>query len=61
MAGSVVYFKFKSAKDFEAVSFSGTGISVFELKRSVVEAKSLHKGIDFDLSIVNEGTKEGES
>jgi DWNN domain len=61
MAASVVQFKFKSAKEFEPISFSGTGIGVFELKRAIVECKSLHKGIDFDLSIVNEQTKEGES
>eukprot|EP00611_Tribonema_gayanum_P007601 TRINITY_DN169_c0_g1_i2.p1 TRINITY_DN169_c0_g1~~TRINITY_DN169_c0_g1_i2.p1 ORF type:complete len:171 (+),score=27.43 TRINITY_DN169_c0_g1_i2:225-737(+) len=55
---STVHYKFKSAKDFDAVAFSGMVISLFDLKRAIVEQKNLHKGMDFDLAIVNDQTKE---
>jgi hypothetical protein len=55
----MVQYKFKSAKDFDSVSFSGTVIRLFDLKRAIVEAKALHKGMDFDLSVINDQTKEG--
>eukprot|EP00611_Tribonema_gayanum_P007600 TRINITY_DN169_c0_g1_i1.p1 TRINITY_DN169_c0_g1~~TRINITY_DN169_c0_g1_i1.p1 ORF type:complete len:211 (+),score=34.93 TRINITY_DN169_c0_g1_i1:225-857(+) len=58
---STVHYKFKSAKDFDAVAFSGMVISLFDLKRAIVEQKNLHKGMDFDLAIVNDQTKEGAS
>ncbi len=56
---SSVHFKFKSAKDFEEIAFAGPFIKLIDLKRAVVEAKSLHKGMDFDLSVVDDHSKEG--
>ncbi len=56
---SCVHFKFKSAKDFEAITFAGSFIKLIDLKRAVVEAKSLQKGMDFDLSVVDNHSKEG--
>ncbi len=56
---SYIHFKFKSAKDFEEISFAGPFIKLVDLKRAVVEAKSLHKGMDFDLSVVDDHSKEG--
>ncbi len=56
---SCVHFKFKSAKAFETITFSGSFIKLIDLKRAVVEAKSLQKGMDFDLSVVDNHSKEG--
>ncbi len=56
---SCVHFKFKSSKDFETITFPGSFIKLIDLKRAVVEAKSLHKGMDFDLSVVDDLLKEG--
>ncbi len=58
---SVVYYKFRSAKDFDTATFDGTGISVFDLKREIMLAKKLGKGADFDLEIAHAQTAEGES
>ncbi|KAI8813797.1 DWNN domain-containing protein [Cladochytrium replicatum] len=55
---SKVYYKFKSAKTYDSVTFDGTGISVFDLKREVIIAKKLGKGTDFDLSIAHAETEE---
>ncbi|ORY03290.1 DWNN-domain-containing protein [Basidiobolus meristosporus CBS 931.73] len=55
---SVVYYKFKSAKDYDVCTFDGTGISVFDLKREIILAKKLGKGTDFDLAVYNAQTNE---
>ncbi|KAL4974539.1 DWNN domain-containing protein [Aspergillus desertorum] len=55
---SSVHFKFKSQKEPSRVTFDGTGISVFELKREIINQSRLGDGTDFELSIYNEGTGE---
>ncbi|KAJ3089034.1 E3 ubiquitin-protein ligase rbbp6 [Quaeritorhiza haematococci] len=55
---SVVYYKFKSAKDYDTATFDGLGISVFDLKREIMTAKKLGKGTDFDLVVANAQTNE---
>ena len=56
---SIVFYKFKSAKDFDTCTFDGTGISVFDLKREIMAAKKLGKGtLDFDLVLNNAQTNE---
>ncbi|KAE8307488.1 DWNN domain-containing protein [Aspergillus transmontanensis] len=55
---SSVHFKFKSQKEPSRVTFDGTGISVFELKREIINQSRLGDGTDFELSIYNEDTGE---
>ncbi|KAI9208706.1 DWNN domain-containing protein [Polychytrium aggregatum] len=55
---SIVYYKFKAAKSFDTVIFDGTTISVFDLKKEIMQQKKLGKGTDFDLSIHNAETSE---
>ena len=57
---SSVHFKFKSQKEPSRVTFDGTGISVFELKREIINQSRLGDGSDFELSIYNEDTGEGK-
>lgn len=57
---SSVYYKFRSQKDESKVSFDGTGISVFDLKKEIILANNL-KGNDFDLLLLNPQTNEGMS
>jgi protein MPE1 len=59
---SVVYYKFKAAKDqdFDVYTFDGAGTSVFDLKREIIRAKKLGKGTDFDLAIYNSQSNEGK-
>jgi protein MPE1 len=56
---SSVFFKFKSQKEPSRVTFDGTGISVFELKREIIAINRLGDGTDFDLAIYNEDNGEG--
>lgn len=58
---SSVHFKFKSQKEPSRVTFDGTGVSVFELKREIISQSRLGDGTDFELSIYNEDTKEGKA
>lgn len=60
---SVIYYKFKAAKDsdYDVFTFDGPGASVFDVKREIIRAKKLGKGTDFDLAIYNAQTDEGES
>jgi len=55
---SVVFYKFSSQKEFSTISFDGTGISVFDLKRQIIEAEKLGKGADFDFAVYNSETQE---
>jgi protein MPE1 len=55
---SSVFFKFRSQKDLQRVSFDGTGITVFELKREIIKASGLGDGTDFDLHIYDESSNE---
>ncbi|KAL4901959.1 hypothetical protein BDW74DRAFT_159304 [Aspergillus multicolor] len=55
---SSVHFKFKSQREPSRVTFDGTGISVFELKREIINQSRLGDGTDFELSIYNENTGE---
>ncbi|KAF2147351.1 uncharacterized protein K452DRAFT_304206 [Aplosporella prunicola CBS 121167] len=55
---SSVFFKFKSSKEPQRITFDGTGISVFELKREIITSTGLGDGTDFDLSIYTEDTNE---
>ncbi|XP_053966531.1 E3 ubiquitin-protein ligase RBBP6 [Anastrepha ludens] len=53
-----VHYKFKSALDFDTVTFDGLNISVGDLKRAIIHQKRLGKVTDFDLQITNAQTKE---
>ncbi|KAL8658941.1 MAG: hypothetical protein Q9202_007358 [Teloschistes flavicans] len=55
---SSVFFRFKSQKEPTRVTFDGTGISVFELKREIITLNRLGDGTDFELIISSEDTGE---
>ena len=54
-----VYYKFKSAKDYDSIPIEGQFISVANLKERIFETKLFGKGTDFDLMISNAQTNEG--
>ena len=56
---SSVFYKFKSQRDESRVTFDGTGISVFDLKKEIVIAHNLGKANDFDLVIFDRSSNEG--
>ncbi|XP_038995870.1 E3 ubiquitin ligase PQT3-like isoform X2 [Hibiscus syriacus] len=53
-----VYYKFKSARDFDSISMDGPFISVGTLKEKIFESKHLGRGTDFDLVVTNAQTNE---
>ncbi|KAK9366059.1 DWNN domain-containing protein [Lipomyces kononenkoae] len=55
---SFVYYKFRSQREPLRVTFDGTGISIFDLKREIILANKLGDGTDFDLSVYNPDTNE---
>ena len=55
---SSVYYKFKSQRDESKVSFDGTGISVFDLKKEIILANNL-KANDFDLVVLDPASQQG--
>lgn len=54
-----VHYKFKSALDFDTITFDGLHINVADLKKAIIHQKRLGKNVDFDLQITNAQTKEG--
>ena len=55
-----IHYKFKSAIDYDTITFDGLHISVSDLKKSIVQQKRLGKATDFDLMITNAQTSEGK-
>ncbi|CAL0331158.1 unnamed protein product [Lupinus luteus] len=53
-----VYYKFKSARDYDSISMDGPFISVGTLKEKIFENKHLGRGTDFDLVVINAQTNE---
>jgi len=58
---SSVFYKFKSQREESKVSFDGTGISVFEIKKEIILANNLGKSSDFDLVVFDGSSGEGLS
>ena len=58
---SSVFYKFKSQKGESKVSFDGTGISVFDLKKEILLSNNLGKASDFDLVVFDGSSGEGLS
>ncbi len=50
---SNIFYKFKSAKDFDIYKFEGMGIPTWELKREIILAKKLGKATDFELVLTD--------
>ncbi|KAG6335833.1 hypothetical protein ID866_3247 [Astraeus odoratus] len=55
---SCVFYRFKSQKDESRITFDGTGISVFDLKKEIILANNLGKANDFDLYIYDASTQQ---
>jgi E3 ubiquitin-protein ligase RBBP6 len=55
-----VHYKFKSALEYDTVTFDGLHISVRDLKKAILHQKRIGKNTDFDLQVTNAQTKEGE-
>lgn len=53
-----VHYKFKSALEYDTVTFDGLHISVKDLKKAILHQKKIGKTSDFDLQITNAQTKE---
>ncbi|CAG9824597.1 unnamed protein product [Phaedon cochleariae] len=53
-----VHYKFKSALEYDTVTFDGLHISVKDLKNSIIQQKRIGKSTDFDLQVTNAQTKE---
>ncbi|KAF7982545.1 hypothetical protein HWV62_27514 [Athelia sp. TMB] len=55
---SSVFYKFKSQREESRVTFDGTGISVFDLKKEIILANNLGKANDFDLFVYDTSSNE---
>lgn len=56
---SSVFYKFRSQREESRVTFDGTGISVFDLKKEIILANNLGKSNDFDISVFDKSSNEG--
>ncbi|XP_010518720.1 PREDICTED: E3 ubiquitin-protein ligase RBBP6 [Tarenaya hassleriana] len=53
-----IYYKFKSARDYDSIAMDGPFISVGILKDKIFETKHLGSGKDFDIVVSNAQTNE---
>ena len=58
---SAVYYKFKSQRNESRIAIDGTGISVFDLKREIIQANDLGKAMDIDLQVFEPKGEQGPS
>lgn len=57
---SCIHYKFRSALEYDTITFDGLSISLADLKQSIITQKKFGKNSDFDLEVTNAQTKEGE-
>lgn len=55
---STIFYRFRSQKDTSRVLFDGTGLTVFDLKREIIQNNKLGDGTDFQLRVYNPDTEE---
>lgn len=53
-----VHYKFKSALEYDTITFDGLHISVKDLKKAILHQKKIGKTSDFDLQVTNAQTQE---
>lgn len=58
---SAIFYRFKSQKEFSRISFDGShmGLTVFDIKRDIIQTEKLGSGADFDLRISNADSGNG--
>jgi hypothetical protein len=56
---SAVYYKFKSQRNESRIAIDGTGISVLDLKREIIQANDLGKAMDIDLQVFEPKGEQG--
>ncbi|CCH62553.1 hypothetical protein TBLA_0H02690 [Henningerozyma blattae CBS 6284] len=55
---STIFYRFRSQKDTSRVLFDGTGLTVFDLKREIIQDNKLGDGTDFQLRLFHPDTEE---
>ncbi|XP_068674957.1 E3 ubiquitin-protein ligase RBBP6-like isoform X1 [Montipora foliosa] len=55
---SCIHYKFRSALEYDTITFDGLSISLADLKHSIITQKKFGKNTDFDLEVTNAQTKE---
>lgn len=55
---STIFYRFRSQKSQSRVLFDGTGLTVFELKKDIVDNNKLAPATDFDLRVYNADTHD---
>ncbi|XP_067042946.1 E3 ubiquitin-protein ligase RBBP6-like [Acropora muricata] len=55
---SCIHYKFRSALEYDTITFDGLSISLADLKHSIITQKKFGKSTDFDLEVTNAQTKE---
>ena len=54
-----MFYKFKSQREESRITFDGTGISVFDLKKEIILANGLAKANDFDPVVLDPSSGDG--
>lgn len=57
---SSIFYKLKSRKDPSQITFDGTSLSVFEVKKGIIAALGLGDGKDNDLEIYDPDTNDSK-
>lgn len=55
---SIIYFRMHHGKQADQISFDGNGLKLLELKKAIIEKKSIAGSLDFDLKVTDENEAE---
>lgn len=55
---STIFYRWKSQREPSRILFDGTGLTVFDLKREIIQENKLGDGMDFQLRLYNPDTDE---
>lgn len=55
---STIFYRFRSQKNSSRIQFDGTGLTVYDLKKEIINENKLGTGLDFDLRLYNNDTNE---
>lgn len=61
MSSSLVYYKFRSQRQPSKITFDGTNIRVWDIKKEIIAQNRMDKDLDFHLLVFDENGQKGTS
>lgn len=57
---SYIHFKTIYSRNYDKITFDGVSLSLFQLKKLILDKQKMARQVDYDLEITNADTNEGK-